>query len=201
MKKIKEKILVSALAVLAILLLPGCNLSVFPVESDANLRKHYVLSADSVPATDGPLLQIPFGRITIPSYLDVPQIVTRNGNLVSRSETNRWAEPLTRAVARNLELRCASHAAGVLNKIVADETLRIQVVFERLDGELNRNVEISAIYTIISGKSGDGITSRIFKTSVPVEAPNDYTAYVRALSRALDALAADIVHSGLVREG
>lgn len=195
----KHKILIAAAAVLCSALLSACNISVFPPESDAQAPKHYVLSDETVPVSNVTLPQIPFGRISIPSYLDVPQIVTRNGNLVSRSEKNRWGEPLSRGVARNLALRCAAHAAAVHEKIALGETERIQVVFERFDGELNGNVEISALYTLIPGKNSAVATSHIFKTTVPVEAPNDYDAYVRTLSRALDALAADIVSSALLK--
>ncbi|MBR6797222.1 MAG: membrane integrity-associated transporter subunit PqiC [Opitutales bacterium] len=195
----KHKILIATAAVLCSALLSACNISVFPPESDAQAPKHYVLSDETVPVSNATLPQIPFGRISIPSYLDVPQIVTRNGNLVSRSEKNRWGEPLSRGVARNLALRCAAHAAAVHEKIALGETERIQVVFERFDGELNGNVEISALYTLIPGKNSAAATSHIFKTTVPVEAPNDYDAYVRTLSRALDALAAEIVSSALLK--
>ncbi|MBQ6704584.1 MAG: membrane integrity-associated transporter subunit PqiC [Opitutales bacterium] len=186
-------------AALALAHLSACNISVFPRESDTHAPKYYVLSDDAAPADSETFPQVPFGRISIPSYLDVPQIVTRDGNLISRSEINRWGEPLARGVARNLALRCAAHAAAVREKITIDETTRIQVVFERFDGELDGNVEISALYTLISGKTGTATTSRIFKTSIPVEKPNDHAAYVRTLSRALDSLAADIVFSALVK--
>ena len=175
-----KKIFVPAVAALVLALLPACNISVFPLEPDAHAPKHYVLSGDAVPADTATLPQIPFGRISIPSYLDVPQIVTRDGNLISRNESNRWGEPLARGVARNLALRCAAHAAAVREKITIDETTRIQVVFERFDGELGGNVEISALYTLISGQTGTAAASRLFKTSIPVGAPNDHDAYVRA---------------------
>ncbi len=194
-----KKIFLPAVAALVLALLPACNISVFPLESDEYAPKHYVLSDDAVPADTATLPQIPFGRISIPSYLDVPQIVTRNGNLISRSESNRWGEPLARGVARNLALRCAAHAAAVREKITIDETTRIQVVFERFDGELGGNVEISALYSLISEKTGTSDASWLFKTSIPVASPNNYDAYVSALSRALDSLAADIVFSALVK--
>jgi len=195
----KHKILIAVAAAFCAALLPACNFSVFPPESDAQAPRHYVLSDETVPVNNATLPQIPFGRISVPSYLDVPQIVTRNGNLVSRSEKNRWGEPLSRGVARNLALRCATHAAAVRDKIAIGETEHIQVVFERFDGELDGNVEISALYTLIPEKNAAAATSHIFKTTVPVETPNDYDAYVRTLSRALDLLAADIVSSALLK--
>ncbi len=192
-----KKFFISAFATLAAALLASCNISVFPLDDEAGKPRHYVLSDDAVPAGDTALPALAFGRISIPSYLDVPQIVTRDGNLISRSEKNRWAEPLARGVARNLALRCAAHAAAVREKITIDETTRIRVVFERFDGTLDGNVEISAIYTLVSEKNDTAELSRIFKTSVPVESPNDYAAYVKTLSRALDSLASDIVSSAL----
>lgn len=196
---IKKIIVVPALAAFALALFSACNISVFPLETEADGPKFYILSENTLPVSGETLPEISFGRISIPSYLDIPQIVTRNGNLVSRSESHRWGEPLARAVARELSLRCSMHASAVKEKITSAGSARVQVVFERFDGELGGSAEISALYTLTFEKDAEMKTSRTFKTSVPVEAPSDYAAYVRALSRALDALAADIVFSLAVK--
>lgn len=186
-----------ASAAICIFLLPACNVSVFPLESDAAAPKHYVLSVEMPNTTNTELPAIPFGRISVPAYLDVPQIVTRSGNRIARRENFRWGEPLVRGVTRNLALRCAVLAEG--KKLALAETSSVRVTLERFDGELNGNVEISALYSYPT-PDASAETSRIFKKSIPVESPNDYDAYVHALSRALDALAEEIVSAMTIRE-
>lgn len=65
--------------------------------------RYFQLSAmDLDPAADsGGALLVAFGPLTLPDYLDRPQIVTRGAGASTRvDELNRWAEPLEDAVPR-----------------------------------------------------------------------------------------------------
>ena len=189
--KTLTKIFLPAFAAVA---LAGCNgplFSVFPQESGASPTRQFVLSSEVTAGTELP--EVTFARITIPAYLDVPQIVTREGNEISRSEKNRWGEPLARGVARVLALRCSAVAS--LRGVKPAPTERVRVAIERFDGRPDGNAEISARYALIpeAATGAKTVEFRLFRASVPVAAPNDYSAYVRALDAVLTALAEDIV--------
>lgn len=75
------------LAALAAFPVAGCNaplISVFPHSSDETPTRRYVLSADAPAGTNAATFA--FARIMVPSYLDVPQIVTRDGSEIHREE-------------------------------------------------------------------------------------------------------------------
>lgn len=186
----------SAFAALALCLLPSCAgplISVFPRESEETPVRHFVLSSETRELDAGTTLRpVTFSRISIPSYLDVPQIVTRDGNTVRRDEKNRWGEPLARGAARVLELKTLAALAGTPAPKIRGS---VRVAIERLDGSLDGNVEISAFYTLTpeSGQDDDADSvSRLFRASVKVAPPNDCGAYVDAVGAALDLLAENI---------
>lgn len=189
--------------------------------------RYFVLSSNTRESADTArtLPIVAFSRISIPSYLDVPQIVTREDNEIVRSEINRWGESLARAVSRELALRTAASLVELSEKDAAAAEpvpagtppaaepvaatdpkvpeiasavagTRVRVVIDRFDGTLHGNVVLSAVYTLSPNSATDGSgITKLFKTSVPVAEPNDCDAYVHALDTALDALAADIAAS------
>lgn len=180
-------------AAVAAVTLSGCSFSLFSTGTGSTPTRHFVLSSEA-PASEN-LPAVTFSRVTIPSYLDVPQIVQRDGNEISRSEANRWGEPLARGAARELALRCSAAMAekGAAGTLPAQ---RVTVSLDRFDGTLGGNVEISAVYAALPKAAAPhavpAAKNRLFHASVPVASPNDYAAYVRALDDALDLLAEDI---------
>lgn len=182
---------------LAVLTFSGCASTLrdalFPKQEVPT--RYFVLSSSiqDVPE-DASLPKVFFTRVDIPAYLDIPQIVTRYGNEIAKNEKCRWGEPLARGLARELALRCAKN---LYDQGVSGKQPMIAVAFDRFDGTLNGNVEISAAYTIFRPtKSGHPdathIGSKIFKQQIPVGAPNDYDAYVVALNAALEAFAQEL---------
>ena len=98
--------------------------------------RFYVLSSLSASetiaataATQGPVIGV--GPITLPKYLDRPQIVTRAGsNQLALAEFDRWAEPLQDNVARVLAENLAPphpHGSGPAAGLAA-------VCYPRLSG-------------------------------------------------------------------
>lgn len=197
--KIKDRLLAPAFAALALCLLPSCTgpfVSVFPLEPEETPVRHFVLSSETRTLDAGTALRpVTFSRITIPAYLDVPQIVTSDGNTVRRHEKNRWGEPLARGAARVLELKTLAALAGTPAPKIRRS---VRVAIGRLDGSLGGNVEISAFYTLTPEsdqlEDADSV-SRLFRASVKVEPPNDCGAYVNAVDAALDLLAENIAAS------
>lgn len=185
-------------AVLAAMILSGCASTlrdaIFP---PSNMPTRYFVLSSAIQETpdDASLPNVIFSRINVPAYLDVPQVVTRSGNEISKNEKIRWGEPLPRGVARELALRCEASLAA--RKISGKQPV-VSVTLDRLDGALDGNVCIAATYTLYrSTKTGVpantvSAPSTIFKTEIPVAEPNDYDAYILTLNSALDALAKDI---------
>ena len=196
----KRKIQIFAACACALALSSGCSFSLRSLLSDKPPEVNYfVLGADApfADANEKTLPRIPFARISIPSYLDVPQLVTRDGSRVERDERNRWGEPLARAFARELELRSAA-AFAEKNKSVA-ENKRVRVSVERFDGAPDGSVELAAVITVetvvAAGVPSPAAVSKFFKTSKLVGEPNDGAAYVVALDAALTELARAVADS------
>lgn len=92
--------------------------------------------------------------VRVPAMLDRPQIVTReaSGVEVTLSETNRWAEPLSaqmqRQLAQNMEtlLPKATVKAKGFEQVVYDYTVNVDVV--RFDGQFNQKVVLNAWWSI-----------------------------------------------------
>ena len=192
----------AAIAVPAALTVAGCSVRSMILSEER--PRYFVLSSDvNAAGAENALPIVVFSRIVIPSYLDVPQIVTRDGNAIARSEMNRWGESLSRAVSRELAFRTADALANSEKPensgsaegagMPAAAGTHVLVVFDRFDGTLGGDVELSAVYTLTPPDSGaEAGISKLFKTTVPVPEPNDCDAYVRALDVSLDALARDI---------
>jgi len=94
------------------------------------------------------------GPISLPAYLDRPQMMTRVGpNQVEFSDANRWAEPLEINLARTLahNLKLLLHADQVVtfpwsSSTKLNYTVPIDVLRFECDG--NGNAQLSARWTI-----------------------------------------------------
>lgn len=123
--------------------------------------KFYTLnSISSVSQTlVSPKLFIGVGDISIPQYLDKPQIVVRDRNNVELnvSEFNRWSEPLGDAV----QLALADDIAVYLpNATVKPTSFRqenfdylVWVEINRFDGIWNEDAVLSAWWTVFNNNS------------------------------------------------
>jgi len=194
------KISTATVAAFAIIASVASCISIGP-DKPANI-KYFVLSAGALSGSAGAkdCPKIPFAKVSIPAYLDIPQIVTRNGNEVVRDEQNRWGESLSRAVSRELATRTAS--AFAKRKDAKPEMLenkRITVSIERFDGTIGGNVAIEASFEIAPQKilhnAPASKISQHFSATVVVPATHDTAAYVHALDEALTELASAIAQA------
>jgi len=136
------------------------------------------------------------GPITLPKYLDRPQIVTRVGrNQLALGEFDRWAEPLQdnvlRVLAENLALLIPTEQI-LLHPWPRSATLDYQVSTEVLhfDGWLGGESTLLARWSIL-----DGAERELFTRLVHLHAPTggqDYEAMVVAMNQLLEALSRDI---------
>ena len=161
----------------------------------------YVLNtlsaSETMPATaaaQGPVIGV--GPITLPKYLDRPQIVTRaSRNQLALGEFDRWAEPLQDNVLRVLAedlARLIPTDQILLHPWPRSATLDYQVSMEVLqfDGWLGGESTLLARWSIL-----DGAEHELFNRMVHLHAPTggqDYDAMVVAMNQMLEPLSRDI---------
>jgi uncharacterized protein len=145
-------------------------------------------------AAQGPVIAV--GPVTVPKYLDRPQIVTRaSRNQLTLGEFDRWAEPLPDNIARVLGENLARLVPTdhiLLQTWPRPATLDYQVTVEVLDfeGGLGGESALLALWSLLDGAERPLITRRASLQS-PVGG-RDYEALVQALNQMLDALSRDI---------
>jgi uncharacterized lipoprotein YmbA len=181
------------LAVLALMLvLAGCT--VLAPQKDET--RFFVLmpvqdGAVSIPARSGASqpLTIGLGPITIPAYVNRPEVVTRMSNSELKvSDTDRWGEHLDTNVAHVL----ASDLSGQLGtqqilsypwpaKTPIDYS--ISVAFQRLERTADDHVVIEANWTIRGGKDEKIVHSGT--TSINDPSGPDTASATQAMSRGL----------------
>jgi uncharacterized protein len=163
--------------------------------------RFYILNtlpaSETVPATvaeRGPVIGV--GPITLPKYLDRPQIVTRaSRNQLTLGEFDRWAEPLqdniSRVLAENLA-RLIPTDQVLLQAWPRSASLDYQVTVEVLqfDGWLGGQNTLLARWSIL-----DQAERELLSRKVQLNAPtggSDYNAMVVALNQMIETLSRDI---------
>jgi hypothetical protein len=145
-------------------------------------------------AEQGPVIGV--GPITLPKYVDRPQIVTRAGrNQLALGEFDRWAEPLpdnmTRVLAENLALLIPTDhilLSSWPRSASPDYQVRVEVL--HFDGWLGGESAFMALWSILDGAERPLLTQR---ASLKVSGSGgDYEAMVLAMNQMLEALSRDI---------
>ena len=135
------------------------------------------------------------GPITVPSYLDRPQIVVRmSENEVALAEHDRWAEPLGENLARSLEENLSAllpEASFVAYPWYASNAPRyaISVEVRRFEADAAGGVELDATWQITEGDALVGSRSTRARDSATA---GDRAAMVAALSRTVGQLSREI---------
>jgi uncharacterized lipoprotein YmbA len=168
----------------------------------ASTPSHFYLlntlsASETMPATaaaQGPVIGV--GPITLPKYLDRPQIVTRaSRNQLALGEFDRWAEPLQDNVSRVLAENLAHLVPTdqiLLHPWTRSATVDYQVSMEVLqfDGWLGGESTLLARWSIL-----DGAEHELLNKMVHLHAPTGgqgYEAMVVAMNQMLEALSRDI---------
>jgi uncharacterized protein len=167
----------------------------------ADPTKYYVLTAAPLeaPAQATPL-SVGVDRITLPEYLQRPELVARRGsNELQVSEYDRWGEPLkdgfARALRQDLALRLAKDQvmqapweAARAPDVVVDVDVRR---FERVD---DAAAELHAGWSLRNGRDGTVAMRRDASLRQPLRG-KDGQATAAALSEAVAALSAEIAEA------
>jgi uncharacterized protein len=183
--------------------LAGCSSMLAPRPDQS---RFYVLTPEPAaaqvsPASAGTGLSLGLGPITMPSYLDRPQIVTRIGpNEVRLSETDRWAGPLDtsfdQVLARDLAMQLGGariHAFPWYNSTPID--YQVEVAVHRFETDAAGRSELSAHWTIVDGRNKNLLDSgdtSIAQSSPPGDAAASAAALSRGVAQFSDQIAATL---------
>ena len=136
------------------------------------------------------------GPVTLPPYLDRPQIVTRASRAkLSLGEYDQWAaslqESVTRVLAENLSLLIPTDRV-MLHPWPRQPAVDYQVTVEvtQFDRTLAGEVVLAARWSLATA-DGPEVLLRTARLSAPAGGP-EYEATVTAMSRTLEALSRDI---------
>jgi uncharacterized lipoprotein YmbA len=163
--------------------------------------RFYILNTLPVPETApataaarGPVIGM--GPITLPKYLDRPQILSRAGrNQVALGEFDRWAEPLqenvSRVLAENLALLIPTDHV-LLNPWPGSATLdyQVRVDVRQFEGWLGGESTLLARWSVLDRAEHELISQKAH-LQVPTGA-RDYDAMAGSLNQLLDTLSRDI---------
>jgi uncharacterized protein len=189
------------LAILAVLAagltLAGC--------ADTPPTRFYTLSPlegapGGTPPANLPELTVGVGPVTLPPYLDRPQLVTRaGGNRMVLADFDSWVEPLqgmfTRVLGENLALLLGTDDVLLLpqNRDFALDR-QVEVDVTRFDVDNVGNAVLDAKWWVY-GRDGDKLLRSGRSTVSEPAAVDDYTAAAAALSRALGAMSTEIAQA------
>jgi uncharacterized protein len=170
----------------------GCS-SVLAPRPD--LSKFYILtpqsSAGQVGQTSaGAGMSIGLGPITMPEYLNRPEMVTRTGpNELHLSENDRWAEPLeagfTHVLTRDLAMRLGGaqiHAFPWYNSTSIN--YQVKVAVHHFETDVSGRSQLVAHWAITDGRNHEVLDSAN-TTLAQSSASGDTAAGVAALSHLL----------------
>jgi uncharacterized lipoprotein YmbA len=146
-------------------------------------------------------LVVGLGPITLPQYLDRPDIVTRAGaNQMQLAEFNKWAEPLepmlTRIMAEDLyALLDASDVIPIPQRgdIYLDRVIEVDI--SRFDADAAGQVALDARWRIYEGDNETLLASGRSQITEPCAPPPDFDAIVAAMSRALGQASEEIARA------
>jgi uncharacterized protein len=189
------------LAILAVLAagltLAGC--------ADTPPTRFYTLSPledapGGTPPANLPELTVGVGPVTLPPYLDRPQLVTRaGGNRMVLADFDSWVEPLqgmfTRVLGENLALLLGTDDVLLLpqNRDFALDR-QVEVDVTRFDVDDAGNAVLDAKWWVY-GRNGEKLLRSGRSTITEPAKADDYTAAAGALSDALGAMSQEIAHA------
>lgn len=178
------------LAILSSVILTGCASAPDPVL--------YTLSVPKAPQSVEPSQEIiGLSEVDLPAYARNVQITSAvNDFQIIEDDDHRWAVPPSEAITSTL--------AGVLEQRTGQKVVkrpypagltpgtRVSISFDRLIRDPSGAASLKGQFILIGAK--DEAVLESFELSVPANG-KDYDQYMSALSRAIDALGADIAES------
>lgn len=164
---------------------------------------YYLLS--TLPAPESPIratptdqLAVGVGPVSLPMYLDRPQLVTRaSPNRLDLAEFDRWAEPVqdmfSRTLAENVSALIGSDLVYVLPRRRTPELdYRVAVEVFRFDRSPEGEVKLLARWTITEDNEDTSLITRRSMIIEPTPPDSEAEEVILALSRAVEDLGREI---------
>jgi uncharacterized protein len=197
MTGLRRRGLLTSAIIAGLLALAGC--------ANGQPTRFYTLSAladapGGTPRANLPELTVGVGPVTLPPYLDRPQLVTRAGdNRVVLADFDSWVEPLqgmfARVLAENLALLLGTDDVLLLPQrrdFALDRQVEVDVT--RFDVDAAGNAVLDARWWVLDQDGEKVLRSGRSTISEPAKA-DDYTAAAGALSDALGAMSQEIAYA------
>ena len=161
------------------------------------LRALSPASASGLSETKQSSLSIGLGPVTLPEYLDRPQIVTRaSAHEVELAEFHKWAEPLSEntshVLGENLSALLSTDRIVQYpwkRSIHPDYQLSLEVI--QFDGTKSQEAVLKVRWTLV-GNDGKNVLQEKTSQFTEILRGPEYEDLVEAMSRMLDSLAQEI---------
>jgi len=153
------------------------------------------LATDKFEIAPGAIVAV--GPVNIPAYQDRPQIVTRNKDgTLNFAQFDRWGERLDAALARMVSEDLAAMLPATTIQLFPcnfNIPLNYQIIVDvfRLDGELEKELVLTAQWTIVDAKNRKMLLTKRAQFIQPIN-PHNYFGLSRALSAVTVSLAKEI---------
>lgn len=162
--------------------------------------RYYLLAADPGVAADTRIavpngLSVAVGPVTVPTYLDRNQIVTRRTPYqLDLAEFDIWAEPLDENLARVLvedlsRVLGTDHVLSFNEKRGAEVDFEVAVDVEAMDATSGREAELVARWTVTKGR--EHLFTRRSRLHAPLT-DRDFATLAAAMSRNVAELGVEI---------
>jgi hypothetical protein len=191
---------ISLLAVVGTIALLSACFGSSPSSRFYTLTPH---ESSDISAAEGMEVVVKVGPISIPSYLDRRQIVTRNGrNGIEIAEFERWGgsldDEMTRLLVNGLSEQLAGKGIAVApwRSITLAETpavYQVPVSIERFDGVLGENVVLNATWAVVMKKDKQENVLKVRESTIrqAVEGKG-YNELVAAMGKSVERLGKEI---------
>ncbi len=175
-----------------------CCTSCIQLGGEPQTIRYYLL--EPLASVESPLttqqIQLDLGPIEFPTYLDRPQLVTRdNNNAIVIADHDRWAEPLPENLPRSLRENFYNLIGDVRINAVpwdngADSSFAIRMIINSFDGILGQQTDVDIRWSLHSAIDDKEILRQHFIAQLPIG--NSYQELVIGLNQALANLSTEI---------
>jgi uncharacterized lipoprotein YmbA len=155
----------SAVGALAALVLVGCAaappLQLYTLSDPPTSNGVLTTADDPPPPQHAPVIEVT--RVTVPAYLDSQDLLVRDGNVLKRSSTGRWADRLSLGATDLLTERLAMRrpdAWVVARPPARNPDYRLQIHITRLDIVSSGTAVVEAEWEIVPNQMQTEIIRR-----------------------------------------
>jgi uncharacterized lipoprotein YmbA len=142
---------------------------------------------------------IGIGPVSIPEYLNRPQIITRTGSYqIEVSDYNRWADSLDsalpRVLAENLSSLLSTDRVYTYPWHIDSPNYQVRIEIIQFDATIPGNVELVTRWTLIRGGDETRINRRRYHNKMPI-AGQGYSGMVSTMSLVLHDMSREIANA------